>query len=231
MPQKRYPSRPKRSVKRTKFTKRTKRTKRRNVINRTMVKAGLGFPKKMLMTHKYVQSQVVGAAAATLGVYNFCANGMYDPYLTGTGHQPMYFDQMTALYNHYTVIGSKIKVTLVPADQNYVVGILLNDDTTTLPASWDAAAEQSLANSKVVLVNAVRPTFITSKWSAKKVFGGSVLANDELQGSALANPVEQSVYTVSFQTLDKITAVSSIFIKFEIEYIAVWRELKEVAQS
>lgn len=36
---------------------------------------------------------------------------MYDPDLTGFGHQPYFFDQLTDIYSHYVVIGSKIKIS------------------------------------------------------------------------------------------------------------------------
>ena len=40
-----------------------------------------------------------------------------DPNHTGVGHQPLYFDQLMTIYNHYIVIGAKItvKFTAYPA--------------------------------------------------------------------------------------------------------------------
>lgn len=34
----------------------------------------------------------------------FRANGIFDPDVTGTGHQPLYRDQVADLYTNYTVI-------------------------------------------------------------------------------------------------------------------------------
>lgn len=40
----------------------------------------------------------------------FALNGCFDPDVTGTGHQPMGFDQMMAFYNHYCVLSCKAVV-------------------------------------------------------------------------------------------------------------------------
>ena len=70
---------------------------------------------------------------------------------------------------------------------------------------------------------------MSRSWSAKKFFGGSVLANTNLQGTVSTNPAEQSYYDVGLQSTRGNTV--AVAIRVNIEYTAVWRELKEVAQS
>lgn len=41
--------------------------------------------------------------AGSYTAYQFRGNSVYDPYGTGTGHQPRYYDQYDALYNRYYV--------------------------------------------------------------------------------------------------------------------------------
>lgn len=173
----------------------------------------------------------MASTTGSLNLTNWCANGMYDPNLTGTGHQPMYFDQMTALYDHYVVIGSKIKIIVPPNGYNMVFGIMLNDDTTTIPTSFDGMAEQTQANYKVCNAVNTTPSVFTYKWSAKKIFGGAILNNTLLQGTAATNPAEQSVYTLWAQPLNKADTTGTYTSMLEIEYIAIWTELKYIAQS
>jgi len=61
------------------------------------------FPETKLVKHKYFGIVDVPAAAASglTTQYVFRAHSTYDPDYTGTGHQPMYRDEMAAIYNRY----------------------------------------------------------------------------------------------------------------------------------
>lgn len=59
---------------------------------------------------KYVQNVILSSTAGAVGRNVFSPQNCFDPDVTGTGHQPMYFDQLAAVFNKYKVHGSKIKV-------------------------------------------------------------------------------------------------------------------------
>lgn len=208
-------------------------TKKSNVVNRPMVSLGQGLPKKLLVTHKYSEIVVPTATSGVMQKYSFSCNGMFDPNITGTGHQPMYFDQMAALYDHYRVIGSicTFKIThLVTSNYAAVVGAFVNDDSTTTPTTSFELMENSLSKHRMLAAGQLIPAIFTLKWSAKKYFGGSVLSNPELQGTAAANPTEQSMFTIFVQPIDQISS-NSYNVEVDIKYIAVWTELKDIAGS
>lgn len=217
-----------------KKTARRARTRARTVRNRNTVPVGLGFPKKMVITHKYCENLLFQTGA--LGVkanYNYSCNGMYDPNATGVGHQPMYFDQMIALYDHYCVIGSKITVKVCKGNDGYpqvpiTVGMFVNDDTTT-STSTQTLMENSLGIHKVISTGQPFCT-LTKKWSARKYFGKSPLANTDLQGDLGNNPTEQSFYTIWIDSSASVLQTDCI-LDVTIEYIAVWKELKDIAGS
>lgn len=222
--------------KRFAFKKKTKmafRAKRAKVTrNRTNVPLGLGFPKKMTMTHKYTQTVLMTSTTGVMQNLNWSCNGLFNPFITGTGHQPMYFDQMGALYNHYTVIGSSCKFKLVPSSGSQlamVVGAYVNDDTTSQLAI-NTIGEQSTGTRILIGADSDKNYTIRKKWSAKKWFGGSVLANNDLEGTTVGNPNEQSYYSFFLQAADATDTVS-IWVDVEISYIAVWAELKDIAGS
>jgi len=58
-------------------------------------------------------------------IWQFRANSCFDPDYTGIGHQPMYFDNLAAVYQRYRVIGCKITVTVVDIRPGGVIA----DDT------------------------------------------------------------------------------------------------------
>lgn len=202
-------------------------------VNRTTVNAGLGFPKKMVMTHKYSEIVVPTCTGGALYTYSFLCNGLYDPNASGVGHQPYYFDQMGALYDHYIVIGSEITVKfthLVTTNYASIVGCYINDDSTVTPVSITPLLENSNVKHRMLAAGQTQPSVFKLKWSAKKAFGKSVLANSELKGSTSANPLETQSFTFFVQPTDLITT-QSYNVEVDIKYIAVWCELKDIAGS
>lgn len=190
---------------------------------------GYGFPPKLQVKHKYSDNLVLSSAAGNPVTYNFRCNGMYDPDFTGTGHQPLYFDQLGALYDHFTILRSKIKLTFAASSSDpQMVNVFQNDDTTTTPTLLVTRDEQSLSKTAVLASGQTKE--IVLYFSAQRTFGGSILANDNLQGTPSADPTEQSIWTVSCQAIDSSKA-NACNLLVEIEYEAVWDELKDIATS
>jgi len=190
----------------------------------------------MMVTHRYAH---IGTASTglngALATFNFRANSMYDPDQTFIGHQPMYFDQMSALYNHWVVIGSKITITLSQlgtgaTDRNpSVVGIYLNDDIGN-PGSTIAILENSFTKRTSFTMNGGDTKTISCKFSAKKIFGGSILGNPSLQGTASNNPTEETYFTLFMDSTSGVNAVNYQYV-VRIDYIAIWTELKDIGSS
>jgi len=206
----------------------------RSLRNPSIVSTGVGFPARMKMVHKYCDSVAITiSAGGGLGYrYRFSCNGMYDPDKTSTGHQPMYFDQMTDLYNHYTVTGSKIDVTFVSANSCTVpvdVAICLDDDQTTPLSLMSEAREQKNAVYGFLPPGEDTPITLTKYWSAAKVFGGNPLSRKELSGDATANPLETTEYNLWVGT--PASGPQTIYAQVTVTYFAVWDEIKEKTSS
>lgn len=196
-------------------------------IYQPLIIRGAPLPLRLQNTLRYVEEVQIPIDGASFGSYIFSCNGMYDPNVTGIGHQPLYFDQMTPLYNHYKVIKSKIKVTCVRTAAAGDVNLaLFIDDDATINAStvwtcgerpgavmWSAYPASGLLTSR------------TMSWDAKQYFGGDIMDNINFQGDASNNPAEASYYCIA------IEAQSTVNVLVEIEYTAVWTELKSQATS
>ncbi len=190
----------------------------------------VGFPNKLIVRHKYVENVGLTSTTGALNYNNFSCNGMYDPNITGTGHQPMYFDTLTGIYNHYTVVASSIRVTFNSNvnTNTILVGIMQNDDSVITPTSASALAEQY--NARILSVAQTDPNVITMSWTAVGTFGGDPLSNDNLQGTVSTNPPEQTVWTIFAQSADLISTIGCNAL-VELEYTAVWEELKDLTQQ
>lgn len=201
-------------------------------VPRSLAVLGNGFPRKLKCVHTYHQSaQLVSTGGSLASQMNRC-NGMYDPDATAAGHQPLYFDQLNALYNHFCVIGSKITYYFShSATTNLLVQVTsyINDDTTLSVTNLDNLAEQVSAKTVIIPAGSNNRYKISQSWSAKKFFGKPVLGNKALTGSGTADPTEQSVYVLS--AAQPGGASANIDVQVEIEYIAIWSELKEITGS
>lgn len=206
---------------------------------RSTVNLGRGFPQKMIETHTYCEAVTLNTGAGgTLTSYNFSANGMFDPNITGTGHQPMFYDQMAAIYNHYCVIGSKCTVEFVctntsttAANSDATVGIILNDQTA-IPTIAGLLEHPTSKHRMVGAANTMGslPTKFVQKFSAKKNFGKFDQGNSNFTGSISTNPAEQMYYTLF---VDGTQATNGVIVRamVTISYIAVWSERTSVGAS
>lgn len=202
-------------------------------IPKVIGNAKIGFPTQLTIKQLYSETGVLlTSTVGSFASYVMSANGLFDPNITAAGHQPSYFDTLTTLYNHYNVIASKCTFTFansqsITAPMN-VLGTI--EDNATPAVIMSSAAEQ--ANSSPVFTYAgsgQQPVVITLYWNAKKFFGPDAISNTQLQGSSSSNPAEQSYFIACAQATGGATA--SVYVNVEIEYTAVWRELKDIAQS
>lgn len=193
-----------------------------------------GFPKELRMKHRYCETFNFAGTAGAINNQQFSCNGLYDPNVTGVGHQPMYFDQLAAIYNHYTVLSSKITISAVIADTviNPVhLVCYINDDTTVTPATIQSRMEQSTARFTTVLPSGNGRAVITNRWSATQNFGPGAVSDPNLQGNAAANPTEQQYYTISGQVADLASSWGITAVYVVIEYDTIWQELKDIETS
>jgi hypothetical protein len=185
-----------------------------------------GYPKRATIVHKYYERVI--RTVTTTDTYQFSTNGMYDPNITGTGHQPMWFDQTVAIYDQYHVMKSTISYTIVAVNTPTMFTLWIDDDTSTTTDT--NAAEQNTSLVKVVLATAIRPTVLTKTWNAKDYFGGDILDNTALYGSSAGNPIEQMYFTLGAQSMDGVTTISYTML-VTVTYEAIWDEMKTIAQS
>lgn len=91
------------------------------------------FPARTHKVLRYHDSVTLTSTAGAVNNYVFRANDLFDPNFTGTGHQPMGFDQMMVFYNHFAVDKCKIVVNFNnQAAGSFHAGIRLDASSTVL---------------------------------------------------------------------------------------------------
>lgn len=127
------------------------------------------FPDNLVCQLKYVDSYVLTSTGNAMSARQYMRlNSINDPDQTGTGHQPLWHDQLAAIYERYVVVKSRMKVTFTPyanaiATANpsgpMVVGVTGDQDasvsstiTTTLENSeWRTVQNANGGNNVVIL--------------------------------------------------------------------------------
>jgi hypothetical protein len=96
------------SGKKLRFTGRTNRGARRQLKRNRMIIYKAPIPNKFATKLRYSESVNIDPSLGGVpGVHVFNASSCYDPNTTGIGHQPRGFDQWMAMFDHFTVVGSR----------------------------------------------------------------------------------------------------------------------------
>lgn len=173
-------------------------------------------------------------AAGIAASHVWSANGLYDPDITGTGHQPAGFDQLMLFYNHYTVTHAKITVTFANQDttNGQTVAIFIADTDTTYSDIRQPIENGNCTFSELNLKNnspdqkTLTANVDIRKFMARK----SVMDDPTLYGTSSGNPTDQ-VYFILTAAPQAVTDSSNIGCQTTIEYNVVFTERKRVAIS
>jgi hypothetical protein len=167
---------------------------------------------------------------------------MYDPDITGTGHQPKAFDQWMLIYNHYNVVGSKVSAKLVSTHgaDNYIWGITTtptddqldgkllsyclenryNTGYRTIGSQYSNSGQRALSN-----------VAQTSRYSQKAQFGKNSSQKANLTGNASANPTEQQCFELWIAPVNNVATNQTASFIVTIDYLALLTEPRILAQS
>ncbi len=72
----------------------------------------------------------------------FSINSLFDPSVTGGGHQPLGFDQWANFYDEYEVLSSSLTVLPIASENNPITMALYPSITSTAATSINMASEQ-----------------------------------------------------------------------------------------
>lgn len=199
-----------------------------------IARVGRAFPEKIRTTLRY--TDVTASYAASSGSYIasmiYKCNSLYDPYYPVGGHQPYGFDQYMAIYNHYSVIKSNIKVTFQQHNDSVnmpgVVGINYDDDGTD--ASTVTTRMEKTGRKNYAAVGQNNHTVVLyDRWSCKQKFGADSNNLDKNIGSISTDPSEVSTWFIWYANNGSVTGYIQVIV--DIEYDVEFTELKDFGPS
>lgn len=207
-----------------------------------------GFPTKyttrMKCTHFITLNMSPEGSATGLNNY-FRANSAFDPDASGvSGHQPRGYDQLSAIYDHYTVIGSKLTASFDPQVDNFSNVSMycyarLIDGMRGMPTLVDMC-EDKFGKTKLLpaagRIGTKGQPQIRLRYSPYKFHGvsrkDSIVNNPNFRATVFDNPEEDAFYEVGIICAESTsTDPAPVVCRVDIEYIVVFTEPKPITAS
>jgi hypothetical protein len=108
------------------------------------------WPAKFRAKLRYVDARAISITGGAMAYYTYELNNLYDPDLTGVGHQPMGFDQLmgttsvNGFYEHCYAENVELDLHATFAGSSNiptVVGVLLSPESTLTPVEYEQMVE------------------------------------------------------------------------------------------
>lgn len=225
---------------RKRFTKRNRRRNRRKFTKRTRNGFSLGkSPLPTIYKANFMYSENISvnpAAGVTPALQVMRTHSLFDPNLTGTGHQPRGYDEMMTLYAHYTVVGVKCSVTFVNQSngtgQNALCGITLARSAAILGDVNDYQENNQTKSVILGVSNGPKAPTITFNTNPNKFLGiSNPMGNSTVRGSVSSSPQEDAYFHIWVAPTDGNEDLDGVDLIIRMEYIAILTERKAIAQS
>lgn len=192
-------------------------------------------PYKSRRSLRYSESTFLTATAGAVTSYVYRANDCFDPNATGTGHQPMGFDQMMIFYNHFCVVRSKLIVTFRNTNAGTSPTCCIRQDGSSTPitvidrivelggnvmcymeAAFTRGGDQTLDLS----LDICRLQGLNMK---------TILADSTLRGDVATSPAELTYYHI--QVWDSRAVTSVIQFDVILEQDVIFTEPRDAVES
>lgn len=183
----------------------------------------------MVATLRYTSTVAASFFFINIANYVFACNSIFDPDFSSTGHQPYGHDTYATIYNQYTVLASKIKITpnRLTGDRSITYGMGIED---TIPSSavinWSERPTYKVISSGNTN-SGLKP--ITLSWSRAKRFPHEDVYR-ALSAPFSANPVEIEVFNVVAEDPTG-GSLGTVYFFVEIDYIVEMYELADLGSS
>lgn len=205
---------------------------------------GNPFPRELYTEFTYSEDVTVSSTTGVPGTYLFSTNDLYDPNVTGTGHQPRYFDTLvganggSAPYKNFRVFGSRISIEAYPTGSDStsmrgLVGIGAFNTTSTVPSTTAEMRERDDFKVKPIGYWSGGHDFVKmTRYVSNKILFGikDIKDDDNIVGDNAAGPSKQARWCIAYSPMDDTTS-RDLRVNVRITYYAMLFNLNDVADS
>jgi hypothetical protein len=192
------------------------------------------FKAREIKRLRYSTSFSLATTAGAVNSYVFAANGLYDPDVTGTGHQPMGFDEMMLYYNHFCVLNCKIQVIAKCVSSSRLTICLRMDGSSTPLTVIDRIVEVGGAvidylDLGTTYGGITRLELAVDIAKLQGISRSALTADSTLRGTVAANPSELSYF--HFQVWDAAAQTGTVNCDVVMDFVSVFMEPRDITES
>lgn len=190
------------------------------------------FPPQMVFRFPYTTVIDLDPGTATVAQAFIRTNGIYDPETAIGGHQPLYHDTFSSVYNHYCVESASIKADFMNSTNaldSITCGISVHDDHTMVIGSNTLLARMQ-ARDCVYKHHETRgqgPVTLRKYWSKKKYFPPGCADNGKLSARFGEDPIEQMCFCLWAGGANLSEDPSQLQVVVKVVYTVKMWELRE----
>jgi len=196
----------------------------------TYIKGNDFMPQSLRTRFNYTQ-KVNFTAVTTPQTYAFRGNGGFDPDQTGTGSQPIGWDNMNTFYTYNEAYASKITVTVTnrnPGLLEYVLTPTTNASESVLFETGGTLPKARRGYIGASGTDKANTTF--SNYATSKDILGIEIGSGDCRTTFVSNPGQQWYWVLLINSVDSATALS-MTVTFTITYYVILTGRKTVALS
>lgn len=194
-------------------SKKKSRSTSKRMIGRAFtnfVPASRIVPDRLVTTLHY--HEIVSMSDGAGGDQQWNLNSLFDPNRSGTGHQPLGFDQLATLYQRYRVLKAswKVQCTNVFGPIIPLIAVVPTNNTTSLATTIDTACELPYSQNKLMggqytaAGSTAQPATIKGSCSLAKIYGcteSELKGSDRYQALVSADPSETAILHCVFNEI------------------------------
>lgn len=194
---------------------------------------GQVVPDRIMVNLSYSETVELVNALSSTAAYDFRGNSCFDPNFTGTGHQPMGFDQLAALYSTYRVISSRCDVSWFQAQSTTNgVDVCLYPSDQTGSVTFDEALEQPYAIKGMTSGTSGMSRCRTSSFMTTKKLNGQKDIMTQSQYAALTSANPSDVWYWRLQAQNANQAINcDVFAQVKITYFVEFSDRLKLSSS
>lgn len=168
-------------------------------------------------------------AAGTAGVQVLAANGLFDPDVSGVGHQPAGFDQFMSLYNEYCVTYASIECIFENTDttNSQVIGISIQDFASSVTDSRRYIENGNCVTTVVGNAGGASPNIARLTMAVpiqKFSHAQNILTEQQFSGTSSANPGDTHYFHVWAAPMITSADAAQVYMKATIKYKVLFRD-------